>query len=940
MADVTLQVHYITSGYGSGSFYLTGQYIRVIADGSAIRAELWDAPEGGSLIGTPSGGLELGIGILVSSGTFNNYQYCSSSDLVSYTPINDWPYAQYNLTTDHPSCAIVVCDLEITSATVTNESTDGAADGEIALTSTSSNGTVKYSLIDDFDYTTEGVSSPITGLSTGNYIVYAKDSSGCVDQVSVFVDVDFTYGPRWRAEYDCVHPRGYKSRIDIEERDYVGAVTEVCCGAKPFELEYHPSDDSQITPSSATIELAVETEDMFEDIRIGYDRQFLLKKYKDITGTGSSFELEWVGYIVTEFYEEPYIFEPYIITIKAIDGLGELQNKDFLAMSGDEYFGNMSILQIITECLKKLPFQLNIRSCVNIFETNMDQTVTDDPLNQTFIRAENFRGKKCDYVLTSLLSPFVRAELFQSLGVYWVRTKEQSIDTTLNYREFDKDGIFVDNDSIAARKNLDFPSGSSRMQWVERSQVLRFSRNYGAFQIIHNLDKDNNMTDSGGFELSDIDPATEFFRNWQIFPAQTNVISGLEYTSNDNSKSAFFFQWAPTSDNQANNILSTNLMPWSITGNVFENKGTNFNLKFQVYAAPSIGNVPWIWLGWKLRFTDTDTNEFYDWNIPSPEYVPLAISPTANVAKINDIYITQYNSFQNFEFKGFMPPGDINAVNFTIQLSFYFHNHKGRDFASFALLRDYVTVGLNQDTDPPKRVYVASGGLTYGMELQYNTDAESEPDIVRPDDYHATTNPYQWVNIVVYDADSTLPLMGRILIDNVEISMYEIAPPEQDVPGFGLIDPPETIVYEQVVSDLNESVFSVTVDNGDAPDMPGSEYIYNGFFMLSDGTKTSRWGRLGVTEERLLLDIYLGHLVSQGSQSLRLLNGSGLADIQIGYINSLEDQRDNVRYRFTRFSFNDLRGIYDFEMEETKTGDDGESPPEELALDYTLDFEI
>ena len=932
MADVTLQVHYITNGLGGGGNYLTGQYIRVIADAAAIRAELWDAPEGGNFISNPSGGPDL-TGepgqITVSSGAFNNFQYCDGSDLKYYNSSVIWPYAEINTTVDHPSCAIVVCDLDITSATATNETTTGAADGQIALTATSSNGGIEYSLDPDFVFGT-GSASPLTGLSTGNYTIYAKDAAGCEDLVVVFVGLDFTYGPRWRCEYDTVLPRGFVSRIDIEERDYVGAVEEVCAGEEPFELEYIPSDDSQIVPSVALIQLEVPRgeEHKFDDIRIGFDRQFLCKKYKD---TGSGFELEWVGYITPEFYTEPYYHEPYIITLKALDGIGELKEKDFIAASGEEYFGNMSVIQIVSECLKKIPFSLNIRSCVNIFEEGMNTTADDDPLAQAYVRAQNYRGMKCGAVLTDILKPFTRAELFQSLGVYWIRTKEQSVYTNLPYREFDIDGVYVQEDSINARKNLDYPSQSSRFKWHDKSQTLNYSRNYGTFKVTHNLDKDNNMIDSGSFELTDIDPATGFYRNWQIFPAQTNVTSGLEYTDNVNTKAAFFFQWANNASNQANNILASSEFPIHVVGNVFEKKGTNFHLFFKVWASPSF-DVKWVWFGWKLRFTDTDTGDFYDWGIPNPEYVPITIRPEANVEKINDIYITSFNNFVNYEFKGFRLPGDIDAVNFTCQLLFYFHNHKGRDYQDWTTFKAVPTDGV---FEPGKRFYVGESGSgagdTYGMEFQRTSDAESIPNVVEPDDYDATNNPYKWVKIAQYNQDEEVPMLGRILIDDVKIQMFDVNT-NTETGIIALVDPPENVIYENVVTDRNESIFNDEVKCGDAPDLTCYEYIYNGFFMLSDETATQRWARQGITESRYLLDIYLGHISAQGWKSLRLLTGVGAADIQLGYIHSLEDQRDDRRYRFKRFKLKDKHGMYDIELEETLTGSDGESPPEPIGV--------
>lgn len=929
MAFVLLQSHYIMSGLMDG-VHTTGRYIRVMAEGSTILSEIWSTASGaGTQYAVPSGGPQLGTEITVGSGTFNDYQYCDGADLVYYTPKITWPYADYHTSVDHPSCAIVVCDLEITGFTTVNESAVGAADGEISLTSTSSNGTVKYSLDPDFDYSTEGTTGDITSLNTGNYIVYAKDAGGCTDQINVFVGIDYTYGVRWRCEYDVVKPVGYVSRIDIEERDYEGEIEETCAGPEPFEFTYNPSDEYQVVPSEATITFRVSRgeDGKFDDIRTGYDRKHVVRKYKGVDA--ESLELEWVGYLTPEFYTEPYYHEPYDITLKAVDGLGDVRNKAFVELSGEEYFGNMTVIDIIAECLKKLPVQLNIRSCVNIYEENMSSTSADDPLAQAYIKSENFRNKKCGEVITSILKPFTRAQLFQSYGVWWIRTKEQAVNASLPYREFDKNGDYVSNSIIFSRKQLNFPSNTNRFIWTDRSQLLNYTRNYGSFVITHDLGKDNNMIDSGGFELEDIDLSTEFFRDWQLFPAQTNVISGLEYVDSENSKGAFVFQWGAGGTNQANNILQTVPMPVDFSGNVFQTKLTNFKLKFQVYASPAYP-VKHIWIGWKFRFTDTDTGDFWDWYAP-----PSALSsfPDVNEERINDIYVSSFNSWQTYEFYNFRAPGDIDAVNFNVQVSFYFHNHQGRDFSSLANLAAAVTVGM----DEGKKYYVVHDGHTYCYRLERNTDAEDSPNTVEPDDYNSVTNPVKWIKETEYNIDGLVPILDRIMIDNVKISLFTISP-NLLTPGTSLIDPPETVIYEETITPENEMVFTDEVKTGDVPDVVGYNYIYNGFFKLADDTPTRNWARAGVTESRYLLDIYLSHLVAQGGQSLRLLSGSGIADIQLGFINSLQDQIDDRRYRFVRFTLQDKSGVYDIEMEETLVGADGESPPDIEAITFDSTF--
>src|SRR5688572_9497095 len=259
MADVRIQTHYILAPVGPpGTPYSAGQYIRIIGDGSAIRAELWDAPDGGNYIATPSGGPDLtDPGYTFGLGGFLDPQFCSGEDLVYYTPKNEWPYADYHVSVDHPSCAILVCDLNIDGFSVVNESAVGAANGEIYLISSTTHGTIEYSLTPDCTYGS-GQASPLTGLATGNYVVSAKDAAGCTNQRNVFVGIDYTYGVKWRCDYDHVFPNGDVTRIDIEQREYVGVINETCAGDVPFFIEYSPDDDTQLDPSVATIQLLVE----------------------------------------------------------------------------------------------------------------------------------------------------------------------------------------------------------------------------------------------------------------------------------------------------------------------------------------------------------------------------------------------------------------------------------------------------------------------------------------------------------------------------------------------------------------------------------------------------------------------------------------------------------------------------------------------------------
>lgn len=1004
MADVLITTHYITSSPApSGMPYAAGQYVRVIGDGPLIRAELWTQATGGEYISNPSGGPDLVgdiAGYVFSKGGFQDPKYCDGTDMVYYSVKDTWPYADYHVSINHPSCAIIVCDLDITGVIVTNESTAEAADGQIAITATSSNGNIRYSLNEGFTYN-DGLPSPLTGLPSGNYVVHAIDEHGCRDQINVFVDVDYTYGVWYRMEYDVIEPRGYKTRIDIEKRDYTGPVNSTCGGGTPCIINYNRDEDSQLIPSEIEIELMVEDgqESKFDDIRIGDDRQHVIKKYVD-RSTGV-WELESVGYISSEFYEEPYYHEPYPIKITAIDGLGELKNKRFMMPSGEEYFGRVSLLYIITECLKKLPVPLQINSAINIFENRMLSSPSDDVLAQTYIKAENFRGKNCDEVITSILAPFTGAELFQANGAWWIRTREQASDSTIEYRTFDKDGIYVSSGSINAVVPIAFPSALNRAAWVDRSPILSYTRPIGKINIIHNLDKDNNMIDSGGFEMSDIDPSTRFFRDWNFFPSQTGISSGHEAVDNSESKGAIYFQFSAAGGpqkqwgvDQGDNVLMTKQMPLTLRGDTFIASSVIFKITFEAFIAPFIADV-YARIGWKLRMIDSDTGDFWDWYPPansaygtSPhkrtyngvhsgfsfpagdagsgvdgvimagdywvieadgviggkpvkagDYLIAAyVSPLSDPSRwivenpvtgglINDLYIDEFSSFKKFELSGFRLPGTFAVRNYILQFSLHYHSHKGKDFinmppggTAFDRLRAF-NLDLLRDSNLRIRTgkrftlnNTPGQGPTYVYELQTNTNAEDEPQTIRPNQYNPISYPYHWVIIDEIDADQDDPFIDRILFDNVKISIYPFI---TNGSISGTVEPPEAVTYSKLVSKNNETETNIEVLNGDLPTITGGEYIYNGFYTLSDGTPTETWGRTSVIGDPEEVDLILnGDFDTAGGWTNE---GLGVGWVLSGGVATASLTNDSTK-KLTQIISNTVAGDYNLIYSVTVTG--------------------
>ena len=329
MATVTVIKYKITASYGTygGVAYDVDTFIHVRLNDATEVVDVMikdtSADDGGTVIGYPTAGPSIfgGTGSVLLLTPLPFYQYCSGTTLKKIQSLNTWPYGNLVSYTNAAECQIApTCDLDFSSSyTVTPTSGPSTNDGSFTVSATSSNGTIKFSLDPNFDYTTQGqVSGTFSNLYEGEYTVCATDALGCTDSIVIKVEVTTAYGVRWRLEYDDL--AGFTSRVDIVERAYAGSVTEVNGSDEPVRLLYDGNNDEiyEVTkPSELIIGLLSETEGQFQDLFTQDDRKYLVKFYKDF---GSGFNLFWIGYIIPEFYCEPDLSPPFYTEVTAACG--------------------------------------------------------------------------------------------------------------------------------------------------------------------------------------------------------------------------------------------------------------------------------------------------------------------------------------------------------------------------------------------------------------------------------------------------------------------------------------------------------------------------------------------------------------------------------------------------------------------------------------------
>jgi hypothetical protein len=759
-----------------------------------------------------------------------------------------------------------------------------------------------------------------TGLLPGQYTLYSKDSIGCQDSISFEIPVTTVSDVKYRLEFSDMLVKSSKNvRLDILERDYVGPILEIWGGDHPITIRYEGDRDDangSFIPSNCVLKLLVRTAGEFTEMLQSDDRKYRVNHYMD---NGSGLELYWTGYVIPEFHSEPYIFEPYYLEVTCSDQLGELKDEPFEDVNGNNFKGDLKAIKIIAEILKKTGLSLNIRCGINVFDIAMDPD--GDPLDQAYIDSRIYYNEKkipdsCDEVIKSIMDSF-RAQFFQSQGVWWIIRLSDAVGA-FAYREFDSEGDLLSDGAFDPLIELDSPGGihaAGKAMFANKNQLLTFLRNYGRFSVSHDLKKDGNLIDSGRFELEDIillGSGNVTFQDWNVLIGQPGVKYGHETVVNGDSTGAFYFDFTSAGGAQTDTQLYSAVMP-------LDNQDGKIRFKFQYFITPAYV-VPYIRIAWTLKFRKASDGTFI--------WVTYATNGALTYAFIeakNDIYVTSFDQWNTFDLLADIPNIGLSDG---FEISFFFHNHHGRDYSS---ITDFKAFDLSSLPNPNgvKRMVAEEPTQTNIYVSEWSADAESIPDVVRPDNYIQSDGTYGflWRLEKIVPLGEFTSLVIRTKFDNVSLAFY----PQVIVPTTEYIDPPETLVYSEEVDEFVKPSFSREVLLGDMirfhdTQFRNERYLYRSYLRLSDGTPTTQWARAGVDEGKKLLQILLEDYVAQFSLPQRRLSGTKITTRVMHFVNCLRDNIDGTRYRPMTFEFDVKNAMYTPDMAGVVAGEDGEPP--------------
>lgn len=217
-------------------------------------------------------------------------------------------------------------------------------------------------------------------------------------------------------------------RLDIQEEDYAGSVTELAGAAEPFSLQYINNGDTfpiPIAASELTIRFVSDTFEL-EEIVDSDDKKFRVDLYREDV-------LQWRGFLSTDDCSEEYTSGNRTFEVIANDGLGFLKEEQVVEGVTTTY-DKIDLLTVIRDLLyqtyTELPVEINCR----VYESTMSASAEDNPFDQCQVHTRLFLtspdGPQNQYEALEVLMNAFSCTLFQQFGQWHIKRLPQGAIVT------------------------------------------------------------------------------------------------------------------------------------------------------------------------------------------------------------------------------------------------------------------------------------------------------------------------------------------------------------------------------------------------------------------------------------------------------------------------------------------------------------------------------
>lgn len=251
--------------------------------------------------------------------------------------------------------------------------------------------------------------------------------------------------PTWNHKYTIQYTseNGELSVVNLSGKNATGDVALFLAEENPFQKSHPNSEEdkfSAIRGSEAIIRFVVQDDSIGLDTFIGADDEWKVDYYKaDMSVTN------WQGFLVQDEHTRDMQDPPYIMELRAVDGIAWAKDESLVKPDGIEYKGLVFLLDIVGDILWRINPYLKLVTHVNVFHVSMDDRDIDpanDPWLQIKVEARTFRKDAISFedsytILEKILTAW-GCELFQWNGAWhivdlWDRMKGLTSFTTYSY---------------------------------------------------------------------------------------------------------------------------------------------------------------------------------------------------------------------------------------------------------------------------------------------------------------------------------------------------------------------------------------------------------------------------------------------------------------------------------------------------------------------------
>lgn len=279
--------------------------------------------------------------------------------------------------------------------------------------------------------------------------------------------------------------------------DYSGEATELIGTDDCLTIRSTAGDENKLEPilgTEALINIFVDenTPLTIADLIAEHDNDIRVTIYRDEDYSKSIFQ----GFVVVEDNSQPFQDKPYILSVRALDGLGLLKGVDLVDADNLRFVGSYSLLSWIGQILHKTGQALNLRVYFNFVESSFSEVV--GALEQAYLNSITF--SQGDAFNTQSSDPTVDINASTADDCY---TALEKIVRCLRCRLFQEDGRW---NLVSLYEYLN-PAGFSFKEYsfgdpadgivpftvVDSGLSQNYNVNVGKDEISHPVNEDQNL---------------------------------------------------------------------------------------------------------------------------------------------------------------------------------------------------------------------------------------------------------------------------------------------------------------------------------------------------------------------------------------------------------------------------------------------------------------